>query len=332
MNLYFMLVYAFFYRLYISIIFYTKYAMGQIKLTKKVQPLDYDQKYQKYIKYYKEAADTDANANIGADLYDYDARKTLFAEEKNEPERLWKTRILYEFTERGNILFYYNPYKLSFEYYSDVQIIPYKILQYVAKKYVAMNRCRDFYIDMVERPQNKMIDILRKEEEAMKSKKMKVNDITKLVDKDLANKENVFESLKEHRMASSGPKGPKGPKGPLTKPTQVPGTEPKEKPLEFANKYVRLGKISEFNFTQKPPKKSIAQTNEMMFSSKPINKITDFFDDLEIEEENPFAPIGAEPASNKVPEPLAQPLAQPSAHPEKITSYKMFKMAQSSSL
>ena len=333
MNIYFMLVYAFFYRLYISIIFYTKYAMGQIKLTKKVQPLDYDQKYQKYIKYYKEAADTDANANIGADLYDYDARKTLFAEEKNEPERLWKTRILYEFTERGNVLFYYNPYKLSFEYYSDVQIIPYKILQYVAKKYVAMNRCRDFYIDMVERPQNKMIDILRKEEEAMKSKKMKVNDITKLVDKDLANKENVFESLKEHRIAMASSSGPKGPSsGPSKKPTQVPETEPKEKPLEFANKYVRLGKISEFNITQKPPKKSIAQTNEMMFSSKPINKITDFFDDLEIEEENPFAPIGAEPASNKVPEPLAQPLAQPSAHPEKITSYKMFKMAQSSSL
>jgi uncharacterized membrane protein YqiK len=173
-----------------------------------------------------------------------------------------------------------------------------------------------------------MIDILRKEEEAMKSKKMKVNDITKLVDKDLANKENVFESLKEHRIAMASSSGPKGPKGPLTKPTQVPETEPKEKPLEFANKYVRLGKISEFNITQKPPKKSIAQTNEMMFSSKPINKITDFFDDLEIEEENPFAPIGAEPASNKVPEPLAQP----SAHPEKITSYKMFKMAQSSSL
>ena len=326
MNLYFMLVYAFFYRLYISVIFYTKYAMGQIKLTKKVQPLDYDQKYQKYIKYYKEAADTDANANIGADLYEYDARKTLFAEEKNEPERLWKTRILYEITERGNVLFYYNPYKLSFEYYSDVQIIPYKILQYVAKKYVAMNRCRDFYIDMVERPQNKMIDILRKEEEAMKSKKMKVNDITKLVDKDLANKENVFESLKEHRMASTAPSPPSGPKGPLKKPLKGQESEPKEKPLEFANKYVRLGKISEFNITQKPPKKSIAQKNEMMFSSKPINKITDFFDDLEIEEENPFAPIGAEPAYNTVSN------EAPSAPKEKITSYKMFKMAQSSSL
>jgi hypothetical protein len=333
-----MVVYAFFYRLYISILFYTKYAMGQIKLTPKVPPLDYDQKYQKYVKYYKEAADADANSNIGPDLYDYDARKALFADEKNETERLWKTRILYESTERGNVLFYYNPYRLSFEYYSDAQIIPYKILQYVAKKYVTMNRCRDFYIDMVDRPANKMIDVLRKEEDAMKSKKMKVNDITKLVDKELANKDNIFESLKDYRIAVGSPSA-SGPPTAVGSPSASGPTgsssaavtkgqgqkhlnEPKEKPLEFANKYVRLGKISEFNITQKPPKKSIAQTNELLFSSKPITKITDFFDDLEIEEENPFAPIGLEP-----PAPTA-PIIE-----EKISSYKMFKnlkMAQKS--
>lgn len=332
MNIYFMVVYAFFYRLYISVIFYTKYAMGQIKITPKVPPIDYDQKYQKYIKYYNEAADADANSNISPDLYDYDARKTLFAEEKNEPERLWKTRILYESTERGNILFYYNPYRLSFEYYSDAQIIPYKILQYVAKKYVSMNRCRDFYIDMVSRPANKMVDVLRKEEEAMKSKKMKVNDITKLVDKELANKDNIFESLKDYRTVS----GPTGSPSTVSPPIAVGSTGStgstaplgpkvsKEKPLEFANKYVRLGKISEFNITQKPPKKSIAQTNELLFSSKPITKMTDFFDDLEIEEENPFAPIGLDQA------PTA-PSAQ--VKDEKISSYKMFKslkMAQES--
>lgn len=338
MNIYFMVVYAFFYRLYISAIFYTKYAMGQIKITPKVPPLDYDQKYQKYIKYYNEAADADANSNIDPDLYDYDARKTLFAEEKNEPERLWKTRILYESTERGNVLFYYNPYRLSFEYYSDAQIIPYKILQYVAKKYVSMNRCRDFYIDMVARPANKMMVVLRKEEEAMKSKKMKVNDITKLVDKELANKDNIFESLKEHRIAVGSPSvsGPTGSSSAaVTKGHgQKPLNEPKEKPLEFANKYVRLGKISEFNITQKPPKKSIAQTNELLFSSKPITRMTDFFDDLEIEEENPFAPIGLDQAPTaiapKVPE--AAPLAP--MKDEKISSYKMFKnlkMAQESS-
>jgi hypothetical protein len=320
MNLYVMLVYAFFYRLYISVIFYTKYAMGQIKLVKKTPPLDYDKKYQKYVKHYKEATDTEANTNIAADLYDYDARKTLFAEEKNDTERLWKTRILYESTERGNILFYYNPYKLSFEYYSDAQIIPYSILQYVAKKYVSMNRCRDFYIDMIERPQNKMIVVLRKEEEAMKSKKMKVNDITKLVDKSLTNTDNVFDSLKEHRTVSKGPATKT--KGTVTKPKEI-----KEKPLEFANKYVRLGKISEFNITQKPPKKSIAQTNEMLFSSKPINKMTDFFDDLEIEEENLFLP----PSSSG--QALATAKAEdPPMKEEKISSYKMFKNLKAASL
>jgi hypothetical protein len=64
MNLYVMLVYAFFYRLYISVVFYTKYAMGQIKPIKKVLPMDYDKKYQKYVKHYKEATDTEANTNI----------------------------------------------------------------------------------------------------------------------------------------------------------------------------------------------------------------------------------------------------------------------------
>jgi hypothetical protein len=85
---------------------------------------------------------------------------------------------------------------------------------------------------------------------------------------------------------------------------------------------VRLGKISEFNITQKPPKKSIAQTNELLFSSKPITKMTDFFDDLEIEEENPFAPIGLDQVAPSAP-----------IKDEKISSYKMFKnlkMAQSS--
>ena len=333
MNLYVMLVYAFFYRLYISVIFYTKYAMGQIKPIKKTQPLDYDKKYQKYVKHYKEATDTEANTNIVADLYDYDARKTLFAEEKNDTERLWKTRILYESTERGNVLFYYNPYKLSFEYYSDAQIIPYNILQYVAKKYVSMNRCRDFYIDMIERPQNKMIVVLRKEEEAMKSKKMKVNDITKLVDKSLTNTDNVFDSLKEHRTAAI--KGPvkeiKGPTKGASNGHVTKSKEPKEKPLEFANKYVRLGKISEFNITQKPPKKSIAQTNEMLFSSKPITNMSDFFDDLEIEEENLFLASDQLHETHQI---VEKPLVKVSAQvdTEKISSYKMFKNLKAASL
>lgn len=327
MNFYVLLVYAFFYRLYISIIFYTKYALGQIKPMKKVEPIDYDKKYQKYIKHYNESSHDEANSNIDDCLYDFDKRKEIFVNEKNDIERIWRTRLLYEFTERGNVLMFYNPYKLTFEYYSDAQIIPYKILQYIAKKYVSLNRCRDFYIDMVNKPDNKMIDILRKEEDALKSKTMKVNDITKLVNKELQNKDNIFESLKDHRV-----------------PIKDNDNKPiKEKPIDFSNKYVRLGKIGEFNIIQKQPKKSIAQTNALLFSSRPINKLTDFFDDLDIDDvENPFVIDGLSAAD--VPEPqllhtrptkthreqdeenLIGPLTQST---EKISSYKMFKMMKS---
>lgn len=345
MNFYVLLVYAFFYRLYISIIFYTKYALGQIKPAKKVEPLDYDKKYQKYIKHYNESSHDEANSNIEPDLYDFDKRKVIFADDKNEVERLWRTRLLYEFTERGNVLLFYNPYKLAFEYYSDAQIIPYNILQYIAKKYVSMNRCRDFYIDMVTKPDNKMLDVLRKEEDALKSKTMKVNDITKLVNKELQNKDNVFESLKEHRVPVNGKATNKTEKGGKA--------DIKEKPVEFTNKYTRLGKISDFNIIQKQPKKSIAQTNALLFSSRPIHKLNDFFDDLDIDDvENPFVIDGLDaPNGSATPNGLTNSsdeptllhtrptktqreqdetdLIGPPPPTEKISSYKMFKMMKS---
>lgn len=361
MNFYVLLVYAFFYRLYISIIFYTKYALGQIKPAKKVEPLDYDKKYQKYIKHYNESSHDEANSNIVADLYDFDKRKVIFAYDKNEVERIWRTRLLYEFTERGNVLMFYNPYKLTFEYYSDAQIIPYKILQYIAKKYVSMNRCRDFYIDMVEKPDNKMLDVLRKEEDALKSKTMKVNDITKLVNKELQNKDNVFESLKEHRVPIKDKGVDKGGKAVDKGVNKADKGGVKEKPIEFTNKYTRLGKISDFNIIQKQPKKSIAQTNALLFSSKPIHKLTDFFDDLDIDDvENPFVIDGLDAQNGlTTPNGLATPngLTNGSDEPtplhtrpaksqreqdetdligppptEKISSYKMFKMMKSQEL
>ena len=316
MNIYFMLIYAFFYRLYISIIFYTKYSLGYYKFVIPKPPLDYDKKYQKFVKYYKEAPDADANSNIDPNLYDYDKRKTLFAEENNEAERLWRMRILYESTERGNVLFYFNTYKMSFEYYSDAQIIPYKILQYIAKKYVSMNRCRDFYIDIVERPDNKMIDVLRKEDDALKSKKMKVNDTPIKKPIKAANTKPIVNNNDTNSNA------------------QV--IEPAEKPLQFANKYVRLGKIGEFNIMQKKPKKSIAQTNDMMFGTKSINKMTDFFDDLEIEEEeNLFLPSQISLTNDMVlTKEAVSEVLMPKGSTE-YSSYKMFKnlkMAESASL
>jgi hypothetical protein len=136
-----------------------------------------------------------------------------------------------------------------------------------------MYRCKDFFIDVEKRPGNKILEVLQKEEDSLKSKKMKVNDITKCVNIHSDSKD-VFAALKDYRSEA-------------TKPTDKAKTEPIKKKVEepkFSNKFVRIGKMCEFNITQKPVDKKIKAVNELMFGEKPVNKVVDFFDDLEIVE------------------------------------------------
>ena len=238
----------------------------------------YDKSCKKYANFYKTES-ADENSNIDPVLYDFDKRKEIFVSPDNELEKQWKSRILIENTSRGNVMIYFNPYLLSYQYYSDEQIIPYKILEQVATKYVIMFRCKDFFIDVEKRPSNKILEVLQKEEDSLKSKKMKVNDITKCVNIQSESKD-VFAALKDYRSEA--------------KPTEVKTTEVKtnadtkaKKKVEepkFSNKFVRVGKMCEFNITQKPADKKIEAVNELMFGSKPVNKVVDFFDDLEIVE------------------------------------------------
>jgi len=237
----------------------------------------YDKSCKKYAEFYgKESADE--NSNIDPVLYDFLKRKEVFVSGDNEYEKQWKSRILIENTPRGNVLIYFNPYLLSYHYYSDEQIIPYKILEQVATKYVVMYRCKDFFIDVEKRPGNKILEVLQKEEDSLKSKKMKVNDITKCVNIQSESKD-VFAALKDYRTEDKTTD--------KAKPTDK--TEPKKKVEEpkFSNKFVRIGKMCEFNITQKPSDKKIEAVNELMFGAKPVNKVVDFFDDLEISEDEP---------------------------------------------
>ena len=239
----------------------------------------YDKSCKKYAEFYgKESADE--NSNIDPVLYDFLKRKEVFASGDNEYEKQWKSRILIENTPRGNVLIYFNPYLLSYHYYSDEQIIPYKILEQVATKYVVMYRCKDFFIDVEKRPGNKILEVLQKEEDSLKSKKMKVNDITKCVNIQSESKD-VFAALKDYRTEDKTTD--------KAKPTDK--TEPKKKVEEpkFSNKFVRIGKMCEFNITQKPADKKIEAVNELMFGAKPVNKVVDFFDDLEISEDEPIS-------------------------------------------
>jgi hypothetical protein len=250
-------------------------------------PTQFEKLSERYNNFYSKPTD-DENSNISEILYDFDKRKELFADADNEEEKRWKSRILHETTPRGNVIMYYNPYTLSFYYHSDEQIIPYKILEQVAKKYVIIYRCKDFFIDMVDRPANKLIAILQKEEDALKSKKMKVSDITKCVNAQVtADSKDVFAALKDYRAAPAQTSStPSVPSSTMITKKVAATTETK-----FSNKFVRIGKLCEFNILQKPPNKKIAAINELMFGSAPVNKVVDFFDDddcldLEIRQED----------------------------------------------
>ena len=193
---------------------------------------------------------------------------------------------------------YYNPYTLSFVYHSDEQIIPYIILEQIAKKYVVMYRCKDFFIDSVKRPENKILEVLQKEEDALKSKKMKVNDITKCVNIQSDSKD-VFAALKDYRTPAQNAGPTQASNGPNSKQNK---RAVKEEEVKFSNKFVRIGKMCEFNILQKQKDKKIEAVNELMFGLKPVNKVVDFFEDDDDDFEN-----------LEIKEPA-------------ISSYKLFKM------
>lgn len=254
----------------------------------------FDKSCKKYAKFYNTET-PDENSNIDPVLYDFDKRKEIFVSVDNEMEKQWKSRILIENTPRGNVMMYFNPYLLSYHYYSDEQIIPYKILEQVATKYVVMFRCKDFFIDVEKRPRNQILDVLQKEEDSLKSKKMKVNDITKCVNIQSDSKD-VFAALKDYRSEVKADSTKAEPNGSsrFTKETKTKAKLVKraEEP-KFSNKFVRVGKMCEFNITQKPVNKKIEAVNELMFGAKPVNKVVDFFDDLEIVDMPEDEPISA---------------------------------------
>lgn len=227
----------------------------------------------KYQEFYARETD-DENANIDPILYNYDERKTIFQDPDNLYEKQWKSRALYESTPRGNVLMYYNPYTLSFSYHSDEQIIPYTILQMLATKYVVMYRCKDFHIDPTSRPANKLFELLQKEEDALKTKNTKVQDITKVNIQ--SSNSDIYASLKDYKM-------------PVASATHKPSATTKPLPnANFSNKFVRIGKVAEFNILALPPCKKVQATNELLFGTAPVSTINDFFDDLDIVE-NPFS-------------------------------------------
>ena len=99
----------------------------------------------RFLKTY-ESTDT-YNENIDNCFYTKDALTEMLVEANNRLELEWKRRLLYECTPRGNLIMYYDPYKLGFVYYSDTNVFSVALLNMVAMKYCLTYRCRDFFVD-----------------------------------------------------------------------------------------------------------------------------------------------------------------------------------------
>ena len=111
------------------------------------------------------------NSNIDPVFYSKEKYVELLKHEDNALEIEWKKRILIEYTPRGNVFMFYDPYKLGFSYYCD-QYVPHNILNAVAMKYVLKFQCRDFFMDEHVVPENSASPLLKL---VIEEKKVKEN-------------------------------------------------------------------------------------------------------------------------------------------------------------
>ena len=230
----------------------------QIKLPVVDPIIDYIEKQQTMLT--KHADKTLLNQHIDPVFYSKKDFQFMLCDSKNRHETLWKTRILFTATPRGNVIMYYDVYKLGFAYYSDTQSIPYSILNATAMKYVRQFQCLDFFMDDRVFPEfhvSPLISILLAEEKKTVENKNETS-------KNAVPKQGPFAKLKTY--------GKKTGEEPETKSTK--GLVPK---IYATNRFICLGKIYNFKLLQHPPefKTRIVKeyTSKLFDNFRPIHPV-----------------------------------------------------------
>jgi hypothetical protein len=193
-----------------------------------------------------------ANQNVDMVFYSKKAYQQLLVDEKNREEQLWKTRFLFTATPRGNIIMFYDVYKLGFAYYSDTQSIPYSVLNAVAMKYVSQFHCLDFFMDDRVFPEfhvSPLLSILLTEEKKPATENKEEKNVKLMLNHaPFAKLKNYSKSTAPTRMDASG--------GGME---DVPAKE------FTSNRFICLGKIANFQILQRGPSK---KTAEKKYASK----------------------------------------------------------------
>jgi hypothetical protein len=94
---------------------------------------------------------------------------------------------------------YYDAFKQGFAYYCDQTSIPYNLLNAVAMKYVRIYRCRDFFVDNLETPEENpspLLDIQEKNGGKKEEKEEKLNEKKET-------KKSPFATFKNYNTASN---------------------------------------------------------------------------------------------------------------------------------
>jgi len=196
--------------------------------------------------------ETPNNTNIDPLFYSKSEFQEMLVDVSNPLEFIWRTRILFENTPRGNIIMHFDAFKLGFTYYSDSNI-PYSVLNAVAMKYVTIYNCHDFFLDnevtCKDSPIFKTHFDDNTKKDSVNFEENKNNDSQKN-QKFLENA--PFAKLKNYSKINSK----------INKSKNEKIVEGKEKTPEkeyHRNRFICLGKICNFQFLQK--KKKIFKSN-----------------------------------------------------------------------
>jgi hypothetical protein len=125
---------------------------------------------------------------------------------------------------------FYDAYKLGFSFYCDQKIISYDILNAAAMKYVSIYQCRDFFIDEYITPQKSPLIDIHFAEDAKSTNKTTFN-------KQRPNTTIKSIEAKEQKEQKEKSKD-----------------KDQKEPDKMKNKFLYLGKISNFKFLQSFPK------------------------------------------------------------------------------
>lgn len=226
-----------------------------------------DENKEKFLKKVEKEKETiKSSSQIDPLFYDKKSYKNVMMMVKeNDCEKMWKTRILIKtIPQGGNIIMYYDPYKLGFSYYCD-QHMNYNILNSVAMNYVLTYHCYDFFFDECVTPEpSPLLKLLEDDtpeltpstgESTQVMKKVEIKDVLK--NAPLAKLKNYNKPALSVAMAATvndkwgGVNTEKKEKDKENDKKAKEDEKPKER-----NRFIYMGKVNNFCILKKQPKKA----------------------------------------------------------------------------